>query len=141
MSKAITAVALLLLAALGTPAVGSEPTLQRAEFFSHTNDDNKDHDTGVYVYVKTKDGKSELAKVENADNSPNDETEYNDGSDHTVPLVVIAPGTTKSVCDGFAVTIKQHTNGKDTWKFNGKRRHDCSQEFRRDRTQERLGRA
>lgn len=104
---------------LGT-AKAEDPKIDRVEFFSHTNDDNKDHDTGVYVYVHSKDGKTELAKIENADNSPNDDTEYNDGSDHTLKLVVINTGARKSDCADFKVTVKQRTNGNDTWKFNGK---------------------
>lgn len=38
-----------------------EPTLQRAELFTLTGDgDNKDHDTGIYVSVKSNDGSTEL---------------------------------------------------------------------------------
>jgi hypothetical protein len=40
-----------------------EPVLLKATFFSHTNDENKDHDTGVYVQAKTSDGSSLIAHV------------------------------------------------------------------------------
>lgn len=41
-----------------------EPTLTRARFISITNGDDKDHDTGVFVYVFTKDGRTRLAQIE-----------------------------------------------------------------------------
>ena len=33
----------------------AEPTLVKAELFTHTNRDNKDKDTGIYVTVTTQD--------------------------------------------------------------------------------------
>src|SRR5215467_9883438 len=39
-----------------------QPTLARAELFTLTGDsDNKDHDTGIFVSVKSVDGKMQLA--------------------------------------------------------------------------------
>jgi hypothetical protein len=97
-----------------------QPILISIEFHSHTNDDNKDKDTGVYVYITTSDGQTTLGQIENADNSSRDATEYNDHSDHSLRLVVTAPGVTKDACKGFRARVRQTTNGNDTWKFNGK---------------------
>jgi hypothetical protein len=91
--------------------------LTKAEFWSRTGDDNKDHDTGVYVSVKTNDLGSELAKIDNADNSDNDRTEYNDHSEHTIKLVVESPGTTKEACKKFKFKIGSKATGNDKWKI------------------------
>ena len=93
-----------------------EPTLERAELFTLTGDgDNKDHDTGIYVSVKTADGSTELASINGADSSGKDMTEYNDDSSHIVPLVIDAPGTTKGQSSGYRVHMWIKTNGDDTW--------------------------
>jgi hypothetical protein len=94
------------------------PRLVRAELFTHTNNDNKDHDTGIYLSVTTADGRTLLAGRSNADNSGDDSTEYNDYSDHTVPLTVLAPGAQKTQSGQFRVHLWQRTHGNDTWKFN-----------------------
>jgi hypothetical protein len=90
-----------------------------AEFFSHTNDDNKDHDTGVYVEVKTNDLGIRLAHINNADSSGRDETEYNDHSNHTIPLIVDSSGATLAQCQGFKFRVGTVANGNDKWEFNG----------------------
>ena len=77
--------------------------------------DNKDHDTGIYVTVKTSDDRTLLASINNADSSGKDMTEYNDDSHHIVPLVVEAPGVTKAACGQFKVRMSIKTNGNDTW--------------------------
>ena len=93
-----------------------EPTLVRAELFTLTgDDDNKDKDTGIFLSVKTSDATMELAGISNADSSGKDATEYNDDSYHIVPLMVSAPGATRSQCTGFRVRMWQKTNGNDTW--------------------------
>src|SRR5262249_31352296 len=92
----------------------------RAELFTHTNNDNKDHDTGIYVTVTTSDGRTLLAGVNNADNSGSDATEYNDYSNHTVPLTVLAPGALKAQSGQFRVHLWQQTTGHDTWNFNAR---------------------
>jgi len=93
-----------------------EPTLERAELFTLTGDgDNKDHDTGIYVSVKTADGSTELASINGADSSGKDMTEYNDDSSRIVPLVIDAPGTTKGQSSGYRVHMWIKTNGDDTW--------------------------
>lgn len=93
-----------------------QPTLVRAELFTLTGDgDNKDHDTGIFVSVKTASGKMQLASISNADSSGKDMTTYNDDSYHIVPLEVNAPGATKADCDKFQVRMWIKTNGDDTW--------------------------
>jgi hypothetical protein len=94
--------------------------LVKAEFWSHTNDDNKDKDTGVWVKVQTNDLKTELAHIENADNSSCDATEYDNGSEHTIKLVVSSDGATVEQCKKFKFKIGTKANGKDKWKFRGK---------------------
>lgn len=96
----------------------SEPTLVAAELITHTRGDNKDHDTGIYVTVTTKDGASLLAQISNADSSGTDATEYNDNSSHIVRLVVENDEAKKSDCNGFGVRIAIQTNGNDTWLFD-----------------------
>jgi hypothetical protein len=97
-----------------------EPVLLKATFFSHTNDENKDHDTGVYVQAKTSDGSSLIAHADNRDNSGDDGTEYKDGSDHQFDLDIDALGVKKSACQKFKVHVWIHTRGHDTWRFNGR---------------------
>jgi hypothetical protein len=93
-----------------------QPALLRADLYTLTGDgDNKDHDTGIFVSVKTADGSAQLASISNADSSGKDMTEYNDDSWHIVPLVVEAPGAAKSQCANFRVHLSQKTNGNDTW--------------------------
>jgi hypothetical protein len=102
------------------PASRSEAVLIKATFFSHTNDDNKDHDSGVYVKARVEDGSSLIAHADNRDNSGDDGTEYKDGSDHQFDLDLDAPGLSKSTATNFKVQVCQHTHGHDTWKFNGR---------------------
>lgn len=97
-----------------------EAVLIKATFFSHTNDDNKDHDTGVYVKAKMEDGSSLIAHADNRDNSGDDGTEYKDGSDHQFDLDLDAAGLSKDDANNFKVQVCQHTHGNDTWKFNGR---------------------
>jgi hypothetical protein len=42
-------------------------------------------------------------------------TEYNDDSSHIIPLVVDAPGATKSQSSGYKVHMWIKTNRDDTW--------------------------
>lgn len=95
-----------------------QPILVSAQLDTHTNDDDKDHDTGIYVDVKTSDRSGLICQCKNADNSGDDGTQYKDFSDHTVPLNIVAIGIKKSACAGFHVHMWQHTKGHDTWKFN-----------------------
>ncbi len=95
-----------------------EPVLIKATFFSHTNDEDKDHDTGVYVKVNSSDNLTQIAHADNRDNSGDDGTQYKDGSDHQFDLDLDAAGLSKSSCKGFKVHVWQHTHGHDTWRSN-----------------------
>jgi len=94
-----------------------QPILVNAKLITHTNDDGKDHDTGIFVIVKTSDGSAVIAKCSNADNSADDGTKYQSESDHTVNLEIVSTSMKKSACRGFNVHMWQHTNGRDTWLF------------------------
>lgn len=72
---------------------------------------------GIIVDVITASNATQMAHM---DNSSSDSTEYNDGSEHTVKLIVDSPGISRDACTGFKSSVKIHTNGNDTWKFNGR---------------------
>ena len=106
---------------------GASGRLVRAEFWSHTNDDNKDKDTGVYVQVRTADLKSVLAGIDGADSSGDGAKEYKDKSDNTIPLVIQAFGATFDQCQNFKFRVGIRATGpgvfgigNDTWHFNGR---------------------
>lgn len=61
----------------------------------------KTKDSGVSVYVFTRDETTKPAQIENADNSDKNATEYNDGSNHAFDLNVLSGGSTKADCDGY----------------------------------------
>jgi len=92
----------------------SEPTLTKAVFFTHTNGEDKDHDTGIYVQVRDNSG-SIIAHANNRDSSGGDGTKYKEGSDHQFELTLDAPGLPKSKLSDFRVKVWQRTNGHDTW--------------------------
>ncbi len=92
------------------------PKLIRATFNSTTDDENKDKDTGVYVYVFTQDGATKLAQIENYDNSDKDATEYNNGSPHSIPLTVLS-ASEKPLCVSFAFKVGSKAKGSDKWKI------------------------
>ncbi len=94
-----------------------DPVLVKAVLSTHTNDEDKDHDTGIYVDVKTSDGSGKIAQCKNADNSGDDGTQYKNNSDHDVSLEIVSIGIKKSACKGFKVHMWQHTKGNDTWRF------------------------
>jgi hypothetical protein len=96
------------------------PVLIKATFFSHTNDEDKDHDTGIYLRVTGADGTTTIAHADNRDNSGDDGTQYKDGSDHQFDLDLDSPGLDKSACEHFTVHMWIHTHGHDTWRFNGR---------------------
>jgi hypothetical protein len=111
----------LVLCALVTGRAEAQgPVLIKATFFSHTNDEDKDHDTGIYVTVSTADGDTTIAHADNRDNSGDDGTQYKDGSDHQFDLDLDAPGIDKPSCQGAKVHVYIHTHGHDTWRFNGR---------------------
>jgi hypothetical protein len=113
--------ALMLLLAIAVPTRAAEPVLLKATVTTHTNDDDKDHDTCVFVDVKSADGDSIIAHAENHECSSDDSKQYKDGSDHTFDLSVDGVGMEKSAARGFTVHMWQETHngrGHDTWKFN-----------------------
>jgi hypothetical protein len=81
-----------------------------------TNNDNKDHDTGIYVSVTTADGTTTLATIQNADNCAN--CEYKDHTPHTINLIINAPGAQEDACRGFVVELGIVANGNDSWKID-----------------------
>lgn len=113
----------LVLSALAAPKANAQAVLIRAELATHTNDDNKDHDTCVYAAVTTADGSSQLAHISNGDCGGDDATEYNDNSDHSIAFQIDASGASKDTCKGFKVHLWQKTHGgrgHDTWKFDAR---------------------
>jgi len=109
------------LLALVAPKANAQAVLIRGELVTHTNDDNKDHDTCVYATVTTADGSSQLAHISNGDCGGDDSTEYNDNSDHSIPFQIDSSGASKEACKGFKVHMWQKTHGgrgHDTWKFD-----------------------
>ncbi|MEO7142023.1 MAG: hypothetical protein ABI165_00810 [Bryobacteraceae bacterium] len=109
------------LSALAAPKANAQAVLIRGELATHTNDDNKDHDTCVYATVTTSDGLSQLAHISNGDCGGDDSTEYNDHSDHSIAFQIDASGAGKDACKGFTVHMWQKTHGgrgHDTWKFD-----------------------
>jgi|GEM_PF-3162518 len=111
----------LTLSLLTIPKATAQAVLIRGELATHTNDDNKDHDTCVYVTVTTADGSSQLAHISNGDCGGDDATEYNNNSDHSISFQIDSSGATKDACRGFKVHMWQKTHGgrgHDTWKFD-----------------------
>jgi hypothetical protein len=117
----LTLVLALILSASIAPKAVAQAVLIRGELATHTNDDNKDHDTCVYATVTTADGSSQLAHINNGDCGGDDATEYNDNSDHSIAFQIDSAGATKDACKGFKVHMWQKTHGgrgHDTWKFD-----------------------
>src|SRR4051812_41278868 len=125
-ARAMFTIGLFSLFAGGAVRAFEDPVLVGATFHSHTNDEDKDHDTGVYVKVMTSDGSGIIAHADNRDNSGDDGTQYKDGSDHEFGLDIDARAVRRSACKGFLVHLWIHTHGHDTWKMNGWVRLDFS---------------
>jgi hypothetical protein len=98
-----------------------EPILLKATLFTHTNNEDKDHDTGVFVEVRNADGSSLIGKAYDRDDTNDDGGQYKDNSDHQFDLDLgDAVGMSKSSCHQFQAKIWQQTHngaGHDTWKF------------------------
>src|SRR5690349_17731798 len=127
-SSAVLAIVVAALCGCKSPTVniatkqGATPrpvTLTMAELVSHTNDDAKEKDSGIYVYVRTKSKATVLASVEDADRSEQETSKYEPGSDHRLRLSLTSPGSTKEDCRKFLVTVKLKSNADDKWKFDG----------------------
>lgn len=99
-----------------------EPLLTRAVLKTHTNDNDKDHNTGVFVTVMSNDGQSTIASANDKDDTSDDGGQYKDNSDHQFDLILESPGMMKKeTCKGFNVKVWQRTHGgrgHDEWKFN-----------------------
>jgi len=116
----VAACLLLFVGAVGARAA-DPPVLLKASVTTHTNDDDKDHDTCIFVEVKNAAGDSLIAHAENHECSSDDSKQYKDGSDHQFELSADAVGMAKSDASGFKVHLWQETHGgagHDTWKFN-----------------------
>ena len=114
--RALLSCAVLLITA---SPLRAQAVLLKATFFSHTNDDDKDHDTGIYIKVKAEDG-TVIAHADNRDNSGDDGTQYKDNSDHQFDLEIDAVGIEKKDVGKFTVEVCIHTNGNDTWKMRSR---------------------
>jgi hypothetical protein len=101
---------LMLLAFLPHNARGQE--LTAATFTSTTGNDDKDHDTAVFVRVVTADGKTVLAQISNGDNC--DRCRYADGTTHTLALP-IGTRAAKGLCANFKFVLGARANGHDRW--------------------------
>ena len=90
---------------MGANPTPPPPVLIRADLQTHTGNDNKDHDTGIYLVARSADGSTQLASCSNADNSGSDSTEYNDQSDHVVKLQTDSPGVFHDACSKFTLQL------------------------------------
>jgi hypothetical protein len=118
---AATAVCLLLSIAASGARAADAPVLLKAIVSTHTNDNDKDHDTCVFVEIKNAAGDSLIAHGENHECSSDDSKQYKDGSDHQFELSADAVGMARPDAGGFKVHMWQETHGgrgHDTWKFN-----------------------
>jgi hypothetical protein len=109
------------LSSFATQKADAQAVLIRGELVTHTNGDNKDHDTCVYAIVTTSDGASQLAHISNGDCGGDDATEYNNNSDRSIAFQIDASGANKDACKKFVVHMWQKTHGgrgHDTWKFD-----------------------
>jgi hypothetical protein len=98
-------------------AHAEEPMLIGAWLYTQTLDDNKDCDTGVYIYVYQKDSNFQVASIDNAANSSSDSTEYNDWSQNWIQLRIAQPSP-KSDWNSYVARMFSRANGNDKWKFN-----------------------
>jgi len=105
---------------LVAPKFAHAQRITGAEFFSHTNDDDKDHDTGVWVKVVTANEQTKIASIENAANCGNESCHFNDHTDHTIGLRIDNPNLTRAECENFKFKIGTKAHGNDKWKFRGK---------------------
>lgn len=89
--------------------------LVKAEFNSHTNDENKDFDSGVSVEVRNSDQSILLAEIKGADATK----EYKDDSDNKIDLVVKSEGSSMKDCEKYVFRVGMKPNGNDCWRFKG----------------------
>ena len=88
----------------------AEPTLVNANITFHTNDDDKNHDTLVFVSVQS--GETVVAQIEDRFQK------FGDHSDAgPFDLLVVNP-LARSLLKTGKMTIRITPNGSDTWRFN-----------------------
>jgi hypothetical protein len=79
----------------------------------HTNDENKDGDTGLLVEIKSQDGRV-LARFQQSRNK-----EYRDGFTHTEQLQLFGPVFETDMANA-SLSMNISPNGNDTWRFDWK---------------------
>jgi len=108
----MSCLALVALAVFTSAAFAQEPTITSAEVKFDTTTDNKDQQTKLDVYVKTRDG-HEVAKSEG------NTGRWNKNSTHTVTLQVEGNPTKGEVANG-SVSLTLHPQRRNKWSFNYK---------------------
>jgi hypothetical protein len=102
-----------------SPLLASDAVLVKATLSTHTNDEDKDWNTCIFVEVRTADNDL-IAHGYNQDCSNADGSQYKDGSDHQFDLTIDSPGLERDLGKGFQVRMWQETHGgagHDTWRF------------------------
>ena len=136
----VAAIAVMGLASPALQAQGGTPYLVRAVLHTHTDGDDRDHDTGIFVEVTEADGHTVLAQIGNAEACCG-RYGYADNEDHDLNIPLQKPGIPKSDCINFKFRmgimakggifgnttftgridnwpIVSLSGGNDTWKFN-----------------------
>ena len=124
---------------LAPALAGAPPALARAVFWSHTHDEDKDHDTGLYVEVAKSDKTTILAGLYNGE--AQGQYGYADDENHWVDLG-ITDHWPKDQCQGFVyrvgiqaksgpfgflagsqkvngIPVGWTTGGNDDWRYDG----------------------
>jgi hypothetical protein len=78
-----------------------EPVLVKVNLHTHTKDDDRDHDTGIFVQVTKIDGHTSIAQIGDAESCCG-QYGYADNEDHDLPIPIYkAQQFKKSECVGF----------------------------------------
>jgi hypothetical protein len=96
----------------GTPHSVSATELVHASVRFHTNDDDKNDDTELVLSMQDASG-AEVARYHVGKN-----THWNNGSDNTVNLALVAPRGTKDLIAAGQLIITEEPSGNDTWRFD-----------------------
>ena len=95
---------------LRTPAKADAPTLSAATAHFHTNNDDKDDDTKLSVYVYGGRGAILAARSEN------NTGHYNNDSDHDIGLSILGAHMSTELAHGQSKVVIT-PNGHDHWEF------------------------
>jgi hypothetical protein len=89
------------------------PKLARAIFNSRTHDEDKDHDTGVYVIVYKSDRKTMIAHIYDADRNQDGAGYSNDDAYHGVHSIELHVdlACAKDECEGFCYMVGIQATG------------------------------